>query len=140
MGKKRKAKKRYRGSRKAVQDRQRTQREAHDFTKTDRLLGFGVFKTDKVGVFDDRRRWRPSHGLPLMVDGKDSRLTIRKPKSPTHVRDYTRSRLAFSDPRRVKECRRRRKRRETLFKMGKIGRGKKGPRFRKLTEYSDVRC
>lgn len=51
---------------------------------------------------------------------------------------YVKDRVA--DYNRHKVCNNRHKRRQVMFAKGKAGKGKKGPRIRKYTEKSKVRC
>lgn len=125
-----------------MQDKQwrATQREIINIAKRRSLLGSPVFEdSKKVDPLDDRRRWRPDRGIPLRVDGRFATYTLRKPKRSTK-RDLTIHRIGFYDPKRVMVCKRRKKRREELFKRGKIGKGRSVSRFRRMSEFSDVRC
>lgn len=48
--------------------------------------------------------------------------------------------IYFHSPLRVMVCKKRRKRRQSLFALRKAGKGIPGPKFRKLSEISKVRC
>lgn len=49
-------------------------------------------------------------------------------------------RRGFRDPKRVEICKRRRARREQLFKMGKAGKGRRIRSKKHYNEYSELRC
>lgn len=84
--------------------------------------------------------------LAKTTNGRIARFKIYTPENKVSIRegtnrirpDYTA--LQFANPQRVNVCRRRKKRREVLFKKGRIGKGKKVSPIRRRNRYSNVRC
>lgn len=115
----------------------RPQRDVSTLTKRRRTM---LRSPKKELLFHENQRlYRPDDdfrevdGTRATVQGTDRRR-VRKGILPSSLA------LQFKNPRRVMVCRRRAERRQTLFKIGKIGKGKKGPVKRKITEKSKVRC
>lgn len=78
---------------------------------------------------------------PKRIDGTTARIIdSRRTKKQTKNRSNQYSKVAFVDPTTVVICKRRTKRRQTLFKKRKIGKGRKVSKIRKRTEWSKVRC
>lgn len=92
----------------------------------------------------DRRTWHPeavlvrvgpgaSRGRRVVSGSVGSRKLLGENGFGPSDRDAT-------DLRKIKICRDRKERRETLFSLRRIGRGKGGPKRRRLTPDSEVRC
>lgn len=85
-------------------------------------------------VTADRRQWHPERwGQPVVATRRAAARIVVPPK-PGPVLT---SRLAFSDPKRVLVCHRRKTRREVIHALGKAGGGNASPR-RKPT--SEIQC
>lgn len=89
---------------------------------------------------NDDREFRPQGAGPKDIYGQLVRYSLRDIEGHRPGYSGTKARIGFEDPRRVSVCRRRNRRREHLFRIGKAGRGIKGPRVKYKNEYSDVRC
>lgn len=57
-----------------------------------------------------------------------------------HMRDYVQGNRELHEIERDLICYERRERRKNLFESGKIGKGIKGPKHKRITEKSNVRC
>lgn len=89
--------------------------------------------TVAIGI-PDRRQWSPARwGAPVAA----TRRTAVRLAVPVSGAKALPARVAFSDPRKVIICHRRKSRREVLFAFGKGGGGKKKPR---RSPWSDVSC
>ena len=134
MAKKRKNRqKRYqRNNRKSLYIR-RTRRKTSRFAKSSALLGSPFSQDSKVVRLDDRRQWTPDRAhYALAVSGEPGRFTVLQQKKDSLHK--------FVNAKRVVVCKKRRRRRESLFKAGKIGKGIRGPRKIRRNENSDLRC
>lgn len=140
MGKIRKnQKKRYqRDYRKNVYNERIQRRKRHYFAKRPLLLDSKVFK-DSALIRDDRRRFRPDHGLPLSVDGRSATTTVRS-KDRLATKGWSYEHVYFKNPKRVRVCKRRKVRKEVLFAKRKIGKGKRVTANRRYNELTQVRC
>lgn len=114
-------------------------------------------------LFEDRRTWHPLAKMRSagVIGHRDARRIVAHYNKPHNWRDHLRrfldplldhpsrydappgflpaSRQAFKFPDRVLVCVRRKQRRETLFALGRTGKGSKNPN-RRRSEYSDVSC
>lgn len=131
---KRRKKKRYKS---------RSQRDVRNISKRRNLLRDPLL-FEKLHEIEDRRRYHPyGYITARMVTGREApiRATTRNLKRTKRV-PLHRSQLGFEFPRDTLVCRRRAKRRETLFRRKLIGSGKSSKRFkpRRMTETSKVRC
>ena len=135
--------------RKRKKARVRRQRVYQHITKPVRLLPSPFSKAPfrrripSEEIIDDRRRYLPSlaplalydDGRPVSYGLRDRTVRGRPYRSLAYVR------LGFVNPLRVRVCQRRKERRETLFRMQKIGRGKgAGRKRRRITAESSIRC
>jgi hypothetical protein len=110
-----------------------SQRELNTFAKRE-LLRDAIFRGPNLLEVEDRRRIKRLPEIrPKKINGVEAKI---------YEKHYPGGRYAlkFDSPRDVVICMRRKKRRESLFKAGKIGKGRKVSPFRKYTEYSHVRC
>lgn len=121
------------------------QRDYNRITKNDYLLKEltkrSKYYNDYTEVMDRRRNLPGKASISRRIDGTNATLTTTLPdqRSPG-FKDYTLAKVSFQDPRRVVVCRRRKNRREILFKMGKVGKGKKVSRIRRRNIDSDIKC
>lgn len=122
--------------------RSREQRNNSIISRRDALL-FDMLNKPvyrRVVLQDDRRRWEPySYDQYKRLDGRGVDYEIGTDDQDNR-RDGTRSKIAFANPRKVVVCRKRKSRRETLFKKGKIGRGKRVSRKRIMRDSSKIKC
>jgi len=119
--------------------KKRRQRDVNSISKRRTLLPgrFRYKRNTRNLVVDDKRYFRPLMGdIALKDDGTSSRIIV----SPKQKKRQTKSKLEFASPRRTVVCHRRKRRREQLFKMKIIGRGKGGPKIRRRDRDSDVGC
>lgn len=86
----------------------------------------------------DGRTFKPidSRG-PVKFDGRPVEYKLSTTYPP---KDPTQAKIAFKDPNNVLVCRRRKRRRRTLFARGKIGSGKRVSPFRRRNINSDIKC
>jgi len=125
------------------------QRKASDFSNRylvlERPIAFKTInrhkkseiKHKKIIITDDRRFYLPLVAdRALLTDGRPSKIIVK----PTGGHLQTKEPLRFEDPRRTIVCIRRKQRRKSLFALSKVGKGKGGPKHRKLTRDSKVRC
>lgn len=97
----------------------------------------------RTAINADRRRWTPVHalnilnnsGLPAGIEARDAAL-----KSGVSINRREVDQRRFKKPETVSVCKRRSKRREMLFKLRKAGKGISGPKKRKYTDTSEMRC
>lgn len=119
------------------------QREKKIIRRIDKLLAEENYyqKYVRAGLQQsDLRHWRPEtdQSLRLLSGRRVSyhQVPARKPFSKPKLTD----RIGFTDPYNTPVCIRRKKRRETLFKLRKIGKGKSGPKKRRMSRTSNIRC
>lgn len=137
MSKKRRTKKTNRTSRKQIQ------RDISTISKFRKLLYERSIHPDLDNKFrnlehllDDRRYFRPEIFKDAKkFDGRPSPLIEYPAEKP-----YKSAVMSFADPRNTVVCKRRKDRRKALFSAGSIGGGRKVSKYRKRTEFSDVRC
>lgn len=122
----------------------RAQRDHNIITKQKLLRSKVKYYRREKFIQDDRRLFRPSTAMgALYFDGTPVRYKLVKPKGATNeklYRDYTTFRVGFHQPERVPVCSRRKNRRNVLFSIGKAGKGIRGPKRRRLTTESSIRC
>lgn len=108
-------------------------RYTYDITKRDRLFEPSFNRV----VLDDLRYYHPEgkYRTEITQSGRIAEKVVDNKK-----RGWHRKKLRYKNPMRLEICRRRKERREILFKTKKIGRGKGGPSKRRLTLRSFVRC
>lgn len=126
--------------------KKKSQRKTGRFTRLDKVLRPEVLRLNDIfkdqqrePLIDDLRTWHP--------EGKYRQpKTIYGTKATTRISDFPKrtglqNKIQFERPFSVVTCRRRKERRETLFKLGKIGKGKKGSgRKRRMTIRSKIKC
>lgn len=127
-------------------DERRVQRDTSDITRLRKLL-YSPFlvkkpevKRKREAIPDDRRYFRPEMDRAIRkVDGTYAKIVLAH-RTRNRPSKGTKVRIAFADPRYVTVCRRRKERRESLFKSGKIGKGKKIFGRKRITEASRIKC
>ena len=89
----------------------------------------------------DRRFQRPLYDdHPQGPEATTARTELRETTRKGRPYKNLVNRQGFPNPRLVSVCRKRTERRQALFAQGKAGKGKRGPKVKKLTKYSEVRC
>ncbi len=102
------------------------------------LTRLGILR--KSPLIDDRRRFRPTISTGyLLIDGRPVNYGLSQ-SNKRNIKDRTQDRLAFTNPAKVIECRKRKTRRETLFRKRKIGKGKSVSKRRIMKESSKIKC
>lgn len=86
----------------------------------------------------DRRLFDPTGKFPRDIYGFAGRMVVKKSLTKNNRLRY--NEIRWENPKLMEICRRRKERKETLFALKKIGKGKGGPKERRLTEYSKVVC
>lgn len=90
----------------------------------------------------DERTFHPSRDLPYDDRGREASISLASgtlDNRAYYAEGYRR--LAFDNPAQIKVCRSRRARREILFRLQKIGKGKGGAQRRRvLRPNSAIRC
>lgn len=113
-------------------------------TKRESSLLYRPFLFDRPrDIIDDGRRWRPDRKVFRDVLGLQAILTenVSADELSTEKPRWAKNQqLKFESPLKANVCRRRKRRREHLFKSGSIGKGKKVSEFRKWTEDSNIKC
>lgn len=108
------------------------------------LLPAIVIRPLDLRVFEDRRTYHPDRlRPPLTVSRRDQRklldvATRGAVRSQPPLHRPARSVLSFAVPKKVLICMRRERRRETLFALGRTGRGARSVKRR--NEWSAVSC
>lgn len=99
-------------------------------------------KYAKYNALSDNRFYNPlGKRISRLTDGTKATLTTTLPKQRSSIlRDPTKAKISFADPKRTIVCQRRKNRRETLFRRGKVGKGKKVSRIRRRNINSDIKC
>lgn len=90
--------------------------------------------------FMDRRRFIP---VQIAYDdlGNQVEYELKEPqKRSKKKRDSTKWRIGPKNPLRTMICKRRSRRRRTLFAIKRIGKGRSGPKKRKMNPFSFMRC
>jgi len=131
--------------RKTKKTKSYTQRDINTITKSVKLLRVPVYKKVKkepLKLQDDLRRYKPKTDDHFhKIDGR--RVTYKE-TFKKEVRGRLKGRLyaaiSFADPRRVLICERRRRRRTTLFRRSKIGKGISVSKIRLRTIASGIVC
>lgn len=98
----------------------------------------------RKGILGDRRRWTPANQMDVwlstgMIAGVQARDAAR-PTRRSPVRDREKDRKRFKRPQDTTVCKRRSERRRTLFAIRRAGKGTPGPRKKKYTDISQIRC
>lgn len=113
-------------------DKRRTQREYHPYRSRRSLLS-------PPNKEQDLRRFRPEIDSYKKLDGRPVEYEVHR--GPTdRSKYYPDYRIAFTDHKKVVVCARRKRRREHLFKEGKIGKGKKVSKIRRMRDDSKIVC
>ena len=115
-----------------------TRKSSHFRSADDRLKRARRQKKERIP--DDKRFFRPEYQGLTDVDGRDQRITIVDSKTKRRGFSQSKGRMALASPKRQPVCIRRRRRRQALFAVKRAGKGIAGPRRRRLTEHSDMRC
>lgn len=135
----------------------RRQRDVNAITKIDNLLTSSALvkklRDRNDEIIDDRRRWRPDtsksllylSGLPIRYRtdyGRDrSNKALKKPNYGKYTALKFRPNLQeIENPRKALICKKRSLRRIMLFKLNKVGKGKKTTKNRKFRLESMVSC
>ena len=128
----------------------RVQRNTIDITKEIDLLDslrlepyrFSVFsKKKRIGGLDDKRYHDPTRSDRKYIDGNYVEYEFNRKREISRGTPLNQTRVAFKYPEKVIVCKRRKERRESLFALNRIGKGK-GRKFkkRKITEDSKISC
>ncbi|AXL15474.1 hypothetical protein [Microviridae sp.] len=124
--------------------RSRLQRNISPITRRKLLRSrvYDPFKRRKEPLTEDLRYFRPPIDRDYRLkDGRKVSYSLTAPKRKSKLKDPTLHRIGFSDPLNTQVCIKRKRRRETLFKLRKIGKGKSGSRKpKRLTDRSSIRC
>lgn len=125
------------------------QRKASDFTRSKRRERLKPERRTYEDRFrkplirrrsptEDFRDWHPDKEFrrPKDIFGAFAEIEEDYPSKNLRARPLFR----FREPWKVVECRKRKARRSVLFSRRKVGKGKSGPRFRRMTIKSEVRC
>lgn len=132
---------------KGKKKRRRSQRGAHYTPRSDllrsplypKIYQRRAIKRQKLQ--EDLRVWRPRIDRDARrLDGKKVSYTLRDPKRKPYLSAGINARIGFKDPIKVETCIKRKRRRETLFKLRKIGKGKGVSKKRTFNRFSNVRC
>ncbi|AXH76734.1 MAG: hypothetical protein [Microviridae sp.] len=94
----------------------------------------------KRRIPNDEREFRPDGQGTKYTDGRPVEYNLRDGIGTGYGYSQTNARLGFRNPKKVSICRRRARRRETLFRRGRAGRGIAGPKLKYKNEYSNIRC
>lgn len=138
-----KRKKSYKRSKRTVQ------RDHKKITKINDLLGRFTFDKiwkmpdfrKKEQIPDDRRYFKPSIDSAVRnLDGTKAEYRISERTKSGKLKNFSHMGLEFVNPEKVTICKRRSKRRESLFKQRKIGKGRRVSPKRRYTRESNVRC
>lgn len=144
---------------KRIKSKQHFQRENSNFTKLGKLLESPldelrkrqerqrkyeeqkrrIKERNQQFIQDDRRTWHPDGRFRVekTISGGYAGTRIAKPN--TRKRSLP-GNIEYENPNRVMVCKRRRVRREVLFTLRKIGKGKGGPKKRRLSVTSQIKC
>lgn len=118
----------------------RVQREASRFSRFSDLLD--RYETKRLydpDPLQDRRLFHPERDWSIYdLEGKPATYKLSHPQRPARFYDPTTARIGFSHPLRIKECLKRKMRREVLFAKRKTGKGSGSPR--RLTLLSSIKC
>lgn len=87
---------------------------------------------------EDLREWHPRKYEPTIRNIRGTEAEFYRSAYSTDIRRNWENRVI--DPTDTPVCIRRRRRRQTLFARRKIGKGMPGPKRRRYTEKSKVRC
>lgn len=97
-----------------------------------------------VRSLEDRRTFHPAGRLrpPASFLVNDARFVSPQSWSNERTRNdpYPSSTIGFAVPARVAVCVRRKQRREALFGVGAVGSGKRVSKFRRRSEWSNIKC
>ena len=94
-------------------------------------------KIEDLRIFD----FKPAgYHDPLTLAGIPAVIKLSAPKKPTKQKDRTKDRLQFQNPLKTIVCIKRRIRRETLFKLRKIGKGTGSFKRRIMSPTSYIKC
>lgn len=115
------------------------QREASVFPKR-RLLTRPQRYVNYITNTDDKRKFDFGKKEALRIDGRKAEYILSDPPRIKKRYDRTKASIAFKDPNRIFICKRRKARREVLFSLRKIGKGKGSSKIRKMTEHSKIKC
>lgn len=96
-------------------------------------------RKDYIDLLEIEDRRLQFERYPKKIDGTAARID-EHPSRKSRSRGVVDYKIAFDDPKRVVICKRRSVRRHALFAIKKIGKGKQGPKKKRLNEYSKVRC
>lgn len=121
----------------------RVQREASVFSRysdlLDRYINPQLTFTYGPDPLQDRRTFHFKRDADVFdIYGKPATYKLSDPKRPARFYDPTTARVSFSYPQRIKECLRRKVRREVLFAVKKTGKGSGSPK--RLTPLSLIKC
>ena len=120
-----------------AQKRGKKRRQQQDYGRKIRKVRrkIGLALTPDLMEIEDLREWHPRGPL------RDYRQVDERPAEIKEgYKKATIGHQYFEEPRLVAICKRRRERRESLFRLRKIGKGKAGPKKRLRTLKSDIRC
>lgn len=108
----------------------------------DRPVSASLLHKRKDRINGDRRHFDPDSGLHAFTKTGVRAKIISRDSGPNqkNLAPSERNKTEFVNPGSVSVCKRRKQRRETLFKRGKIGKGIAGPKIKLYTEISEVRC
>lgn len=92
-------------------------------------------------LYSDKRKHKPiGVSRSMMRSGVAAHIGADQSKKSKALKDGTKAKLVFDKPLRNEVCIRRKKRREVLFAMGKLGKGTGRYFDRKYNEDSEIKC
>lgn len=95
----------------------------------------------RLTEIEDRRKTKTVHLDARTVSGRRAKISIKRYKKNKWLPGrQTKARIAFEDPKKTIICIRRRKRRQALFSLGKVGKGKKIRTRKRYNEFSEIKC
>lgn len=94
----------------------------------------------RIKLKEDLREWRPKLQDLRKLDGTPVEYRLSRYRKKPYRRLGLEAKLAFDEPLKVNVCVKRKRRRETLFKLRRIGKGKGVSKKRIMKPESKVRC
>jgi len=128
-------------------DHKADQRDFTRIAELNKLLRRGVFEDafSEPNFRTDRRMWRPTASVMVGDLVHDTRRPLSLGLSalrqePARIREAALGYDVYEPARRTVVCKRRKERRESLFRSGRAGSGIRGPRLRRMVEDSKIDC
>lgn len=128
--------------------KKRTQRDTKSYHKRESVLRTRKKSRQKEPLPYDRREFRPLYddipyyttGEPVNFHVEGPKVRNLPPKPVRHPLGWPSKRFKVLDPLRLPVCIRRKARRSILFKLGKAGKGKAGPKNKITSPTSYIKC